>query len=163
MSSGSASLIVTDGSRRHDRSPEAESESVLQPEWSPRGDLYFVSDRSGWWNLYRARGEGDEPLCPRSAEFGAPQWGFGMRFYAFTGPDEIVCLYSEPGGTKLGRIDVNTGAIEQVHLLYTNLNNIQATRTRSLFSPGPQPGRAVSRSSSTRARRRLSRFKLITR
>ena len=29
-------------------------ESVFQPEWSPDGDLYFVSDRgSGWWNLYR--------------------------------------------------------------------------------------------------------------
>jgi dipeptidyl aminopeptidase/acylaminoacyl peptidase len=104
-----------------------ESESVLQPEWSPRGELYFVSDRSGWWNLYHAMGEGDEPLSPRSAEFGAPQWGFGMRFYAFTGPDEIVCLYSEPGGTKLGRIDVNTGVIEQVGLLYTSLNNVQAT------------------------------------
>jgi dipeptidyl aminopeptidase/acylaminoacyl peptidase len=112
-----------------------QSESVLQPEWSPRGDLYFVSDRSGWWNLYRARGEGDEPLCPRSAEFGAPQWGFGMRFYAFTGPDEIVCLYSEPGGTKLGRIDVDTRAIKQVELLYTSLNNIQAIgRKVALFA-----------------------------
>lgn len=28
-------------------------ESVFQPEWSPDGVLYFVSDRTGWWNLYR--------------------------------------------------------------------------------------------------------------
>ena len=112
-----------------------ESESVLQPEWSPRGELYFVSDRSGWWNLYRARGEGDEPLCPRSAEFGAPQWVFGMRFYAFTGPDELVCLYSEPGGTRLGRLDVSTGAMQQVELLYTSLSNLQATgRKVALFA-----------------------------
>jgi len=111
------------------------SESVLQPEWSPRGELYFISDRSGWWNLYRAKGEGDEPLCPRPAEFGAPQWVFGMRFYAFTGPDEIVCLYSEPGGTRLGRIDVNTGAMRQVELLYTSLNNVQAAgRKVALFA-----------------------------
>ena len=27
-------------------------ESVLQPLWSPDGRLHFVSDRSGWWNLY---------------------------------------------------------------------------------------------------------------
>ena len=112
-----------------------ESESVLQPEWSPRGELYFVSDRSGWWNLYRARGEGDEPLCARPAEFGAPQWMFGMRFYAFTGPNEIVCLYSEPGGTRLGRLDVNTGAMQQVELLYTSLNNVQATGSKvALFA-----------------------------
>jgi dipeptidyl aminopeptidase/acylaminoacyl peptidase len=102
-------------------------ESVLQPEWSPAGELYFLSDRSDWWNLYRARGEGDEPLCPRSAEFGAPQWVFGMRFYAFAGADEIVCLYSEHGGTKLGRIDINAREMQQVALLYTSLNNVQAS------------------------------------
>src|SRR5260370_17909047 len=102
------------------------SESVLQPEWSPLGDLFFVSDRSGWWNLYRARGEGDEGLCPRSAELGAPQGGFGMRFYAFTGPDEIVCLCAEPGGTRLGRIAPTTGAMRQVERLDTRLEGVQS-------------------------------------
>jgi dipeptidyl aminopeptidase/acylaminoacyl peptidase len=28
-------------------------ESIFQPGWSPDGDLYFVSDWTGWWNLYR--------------------------------------------------------------------------------------------------------------
>ena len=113
----------------------SDRESVLQPEWSPTGDLYFLSDRSDWWNLYRARGEGDEPLCRRSAEFGAPQWAFGMRFYAFAGPDEIVCLYSEPGGTKLGRIELPGGAMQQVGLLYTSLHNVQTSRGKvALFA-----------------------------
>jgi dipeptidyl aminopeptidase/acylaminoacyl peptidase len=113
------------------------SESVLQPEWSPTGELYFVSDRSGWWNLYRARGEGDEPLCPRSAEFGAPQWVFGMRFYAFSGAREIVCLYSEHGATRLGLIDVDrAGAIQPVELLYTGLNNVQASGRKAAFFAG---------------------------
>ena len=35
-------------------------ESVFQPEWGPDGRLYFVSDRDGWWNLYRAREPGAE-------------------------------------------------------------------------------------------------------
>jgi len=108
-------------------------ESVLQPEWSPLGELYFVSDRSGWWNIYHAGGEGAEPLCPRSAEFGAPQWVFAMRFYAFAGPREIVCLYSESGGTKLGRIDVDTRAMQPVDLRYTSLNNIQASGRKAAF------------------------------
>ena len=39
------------------------NESVFQPEWSPDGDLYFVSDRgSGWWNLYRAHDGAIEPI-----------------------------------------------------------------------------------------------------
>jgi dipeptidyl aminopeptidase/acylaminoacyl peptidase len=113
-----------------------ENESVLQPEWSPTGELYFVSDRSDWWNLYRVKGEGDEPVCRRAAEFGAPQWVFGMRFYAFAGPDEIVCLYSEPGGTKLGRIDLDAGAIGQVELLYTSLHNIQMSGRKAAFFAG---------------------------
>ena len=101
------------------------NESVLQPEWSPTGELYFVSDRNDWWNLYRARGEGDEPVCRRAAEFGAPQWVFGQRFYDFNGPDEIVCLFTETGGTKLGRLDLNTGKLRQIELLYSTLNNVQ--------------------------------------
>ncbi|MGH7888450.1 MAG: TolB family protein, partial [Candidatus Binatia bacterium] len=32
-----------------------EDESICQPEWSPDGTLHFVSDRTGWWNLYRWR------------------------------------------------------------------------------------------------------------
>ncbi|HXI95410.1 MAG TPA: prolyl oligopeptidase family serine peptidase [Candidatus Acidoferrum sp.] len=113
-----------------------DSESVLQPEWSPLGVLYFVSDRSGWWNLYQARGEGDEPLCPRPAEFGAPQWVFGMRFYAFTSADEMVCLYSEPGGAKLGLIDLRAGSMQQVELLYTGLHNVQANGRKAAFFAG---------------------------
>ena len=52
------------------------SESVFQPEWSPDGVLHFVSDRTGWWNLYRLKEGRVEALCPREAEFGLPQWVF---------------------------------------------------------------------------------------
>src|SRR5215510_8488226 len=50
------------------------SESVFQPKWSPRGVLHFVSDRSGWWNLYRWVDDRIESLTEIEAEFGAPQW-----------------------------------------------------------------------------------------
>ncbi|TMD96361.1 MAG: S9 family peptidase [Chloroflexi bacterium] len=106
-------------------------ESVLQPEWSPSGELYFISDRSDWWNLYRARGEGDEPVCPRAAEFAAPQWVFGQRWYAFSGEDEIVCLFSDNTGSKLGRIDLNTGKLDHVELFYSTLANVQVSGTRA--------------------------------
>ena len=45
-------------------------ESIFQPEWAPDGTLYFVSDRTGWWNLYRRGGDGDEAVAPMEAEFG---------------------------------------------------------------------------------------------
>ena len=37
-------------------------ESIFQPEWSPDGVLHFVSDRTGWWNLYRWTGDTAEAL-----------------------------------------------------------------------------------------------------
>jgi len=107
------------------------AESVLQPEWSPGGELYFVSDHNDWWNLYRSRGEGDEPVCRRSAEFGGPQWVFGLRYYDFSGPDEIVCIYGEKSGTKLGRIDLNTGRLQPIELLYSTLFNLQVSGRRA--------------------------------
>ena len=59
------------------------NESIFQPEWSPDGTLYFVSDRSGWWNLYRWRDGDTEAVLPKKAEFGQPQWVFGMATYGF--------------------------------------------------------------------------------
>ena len=58
-------------------------ESVVQPKWSPAGDLVFISDRSGWWNLYRERDGAVEALAPMEAEFARPQWRFGQCAYAF--------------------------------------------------------------------------------
>jgi dipeptidyl aminopeptidase/acylaminoacyl peptidase len=114
------------------------NESVLQPEWSPSGELYFVSDRNDWWNLYRARGEGDEPVCRRAAEFGAPQWAFGQRFYAFRGekPEEIVCIYSDAGGARLGRIDLDTGQLRHIELFYTTLGNVQVSGHKAAMYAG---------------------------
>jgi dipeptidyl aminopeptidase/acylaminoacyl peptidase len=99
-------------------------ESIFQPEWSPDGELYFISDRNDWWNIYRVRGEFDEPVCRREAEFGVPQWAFGMTRYGFVGSGEIVCLYSEAGSTKLGLLDTATGKLKQIQLLYTDLRGV---------------------------------------
>ena len=62
-----------------------ESEAIFQPEWSPDGaEIYFVSDRSGWGNLYACALDTLEtrPLIPMEAEFGYPQWVFGLSTYA---------------------------------------------------------------------------------
>src|SRR5919204_37 len=61
----------------------------------------------------------------RQAEFGGPQWVFGQRYYDFNGADEIVCLFTEPGGAKLGRLDLNTGRLTHIELLYTTLHNLR--------------------------------------
>jgi dipeptidyl aminopeptidase/acylaminoacyl peptidase len=94
--------LASDGSisnsRRVAGGPE---ESIFQPEWSPAGELHFVSDRTGWWNLYRWSGERFEPLAPMEAEFGSPQWVFGMSTYVFLDDGRIAAIVSKDGLDRL--------------------------------------------------------------
>jgi len=78
------------------------AESIAQPTWAPDGSLVFVSDRSGWWNLYRSR-HGEEPvaLAPMEAEFAGPQWVFGLSDYDIGGDGTIVASASALGQQRL--------------------------------------------------------------
>ena len=87
------------------------AESIFQPEWSPDGALYFVSDRTGWWNLYRWLGKEVEAIHPMAAEFGKPQWTFSMVSYAFVSPTRMAATYVQNGRWKLAMIDVYTKKI----------------------------------------------------
>src|SRR5215213_863502 len=98
--------LGADGSPENaERVAGGQAESIFQPEWSPEGTLHFVSDRTGWWNLYRWREGRVEPLCEKEAEFGLPQWVFGMSTYAFVSPGRIVCSYTERGSSHLAILD----------------------------------------------------------
>ncbi len=85
-------------------------ESITQPEWSPDGRLYFVSDRSGWWNLYRWSG-GPETECilAMEAEFARPQWVFGANCYGFVCPESAICAVNRGGVWGLLEVDLETG------------------------------------------------------
>ncbi len=99
-------------------------ESIFQPEWSPEGVLHFVSDRSGWWNLYRDQGGRIDPLCPDTAEFGSAQWGFRMSRYAFVGPRRLVCSYSRDGVTSLAQLDLDTLRLSPVATEFTEISSV---------------------------------------
>jgi dipeptidyl aminopeptidase/acylaminoacyl peptidase len=102
-----------------------EHESICQPEWSPGGVLHFVSDRSGWWNLYRFADGVVQPLCERAAEFGAPHWSFGGSMYGFRSDDEIVCTYIENGVSRLARLDTRDGALREIATPYHEIRELR--------------------------------------
>lgn len=79
-------------------------ESVCQPLFHPSGDIYFVSDRTDWWNLYRYHHGEVIPVAPMQAECAVPMWNFGMQTYAFVDEDTVVCLVNESGRMWLGLI-----------------------------------------------------------
>ena len=111
-------------------------ESIFQPEWSPDGVLHFVSDRSGWWNLYRFQHGQAEALCPLEAEFGQPQWVFGLSSYAFISAHEILCSFTKGGMDKLARLDTRDKALAPLPLTYTKYNEIHCGTDFAVFEAG---------------------------
>ena len=111
------------------------SESIFQPSWSPDGVLYFVSDRSNWWNIYRLRNGAVEVVCAKDVEFGTPQWVFGMSTYGFISAQEILCTYSENGDSKLARLHTQTGELTPINLPYTAIGrSFNVTPTYAVFA-----------------------------
>jgi dipeptidyl aminopeptidase/acylaminoacyl peptidase len=111
-------------------------ESIFQPKWSPDGVLYFVSDRSGWWNLYRWRNGRVESVCEMEAEFGVPQWLFRMSTYGFQSANRIISAFSERGTWRLGRINTDTGKLERIETSYTDISSLRVTPRQVVFCGG---------------------------
>lgn len=102
-------------------------ESICQPEWSPDNLLHFVSDRSGWWNLYRlgADRQRTEGLCPMQAEFASPHWTFGNSMYGFRSASEIICTYIDKGVSRLARLLPGSGKLEAIANPYEEIRELR--------------------------------------
>jgi dipeptidyl aminopeptidase/acylaminoacyl peptidase len=127
-------------------------ESIFQPQWSPDGVLHFVSDRTGWWNLFRHRDGRIERLCEMEAEFGKPQWVFGMSTYAFESAGRIICTYTSRGTWQLGSLDTRTHRLEPIETSYTDIAAVRARPGQAVFLAGSpsQAGSVISLDLGTR-------------
>jgi dipeptidyl aminopeptidase/acylaminoacyl peptidase len=108
-------------------------ESVFQPEFSPAGHLTFVSDRSGFWNLYQERDGRVVALCPFPADFGRPLWTLGMRTYAFLGEERLVCVRTQEGVDRLARLDLPGGRLEDLALPYADVRDVRSDGRSVVF------------------------------
>jgi dienelactone hydrolase len=127
-----------------------EGESIFQPGWSPDGTLYFVSDRTGWWNLYRL-GQQVEPVYPMDAEFGRPQWQFGTSTWAAADDQRLIVTYAQDGRWHLAVLDLSTGALDLIAPGLEPGDSVAANRTHAIVLAG-----------STTAPDRVARIELAT-
>ncbi|MEO5669595.1 MAG: S9 family peptidase [Ramlibacter sp.] len=104
------------------------TESLCQPVWSPAGELFVVSDRTGWWNLYRFRSGELDPVLGMPAEFGLPMWVFAQSLYGFTGPDDLVAVCIEGAVSRLLCIDLRSGAATPLASPFTEVRELRAGR-----------------------------------
>jgi dipeptidyl aminopeptidase/acylaminoacyl peptidase len=132
-----------------------ERESIFQPAWSPGGRLLFVSDRTGWWNLYeslRIRSTGtprdpgrDEHLLSMEAECGKAQWVFSQTTYTFIDAKRIAVTYVNDGRWKLGVLHIDTKTFTPVELPLEPLESVVALGETLYFAGGsPTEGGGIA-------------------
>jgi len=100
-------------------------ESVVQPEWAPDGTLYLISDRSGWWNLYRiVDGPRLEPIAATEAEFADPAWIFDRSSYGFLADGTILAVARRGGRDHLMHIEPGL-RLREVEVPFTELDGLR--------------------------------------
>jgi len=138
---GLAHLAVVAGRPHAGPGGTGDGESVVQPRWAADGTLWFASDRTGWWNLYRWTppppgawpGEGDvEPRVQSEAEMAVPQWVFGQSRYAFLGDGRVVFAYQRDGLDHLAVLGAD-GVPADLDVPYRAVASVQAQGDRVVF------------------------------
>ena len=76
------------------------------------------------------------PVAPREAEFGQPQWVFGMSTYAFAGADRLVCSFVSQGLSSLAVIDLASGRFTPLDLPFSDYSSVRAQGSRVVFRAG---------------------------
>jgi dipeptidyl aminopeptidase/acylaminoacyl peptidase len=121
-------------------------ESIFQPDWSPDGVLHFVSDRSGWWNLYRLADGRVEALAPMEEEVGSPQWVFGLSRYAFLPGGRVALVHGRGPLQRLGLLTPD-GAVTDLDLPFTSYSPPQlrtvGDRLACVAGSGTRPAAVV--------------------
>jgi dipeptidyl aminopeptidase/acylaminoacyl peptidase len=109
--------------------------SIFQPAWSPEGVLHYVSDESGFWNLFRLEEGGPRNLTPLSAEFAVPQWVFRQTTYAFAGQDgPIACSWIDLGVGGFGILE--HGGMKSIENGFSTFGYVVADGTDAYFVAG---------------------------
>ncbi len=111
-------------------------ESVVQPLWSPDGVLYFVSDRSNWWNIYRWKDDEVTPVYPMEAEYATPSWVFAQSNYAFESEHKVICSYTVNGEWHCALLHAETGQIEDIKIPYTQISHLKVSHSYAVFIGG---------------------------
>lgn len=125
------SLGAQGGLGEREKVAGGKGESIFQPAWSPAGALHFVSDRTGYWNLYRCDGSAS-PLHEREAEFGLPQWVFRMSTYGFADDGRILAAFCERGRWSLGLLDGH-GGLEPVPTPFSQIDAVTVRGSEAVF------------------------------
>ncbi len=99
--------------------------SAILQDWDAQGRLIYVSDESGWWNLYRHDGTEVTQLTNGEAEHGVPLWNFGVSTWAELSDGTIAAAFTADGNWYLQTIAPD-GEIDQLEEVFTSISDVHA-------------------------------------
>ncbi|KAF9149919.1 Dipeptidyl aminopeptidase, partial [Linnemannia schmuckeri] len=110
---------------------KTQEESINQPRFAADGTLYFINDKTGFWNLYSYKAGKEVELVlqePFQAEFQGSAWVFGARSYypLKSDPTKIAASYIKDGLSHLAVIDTKTKTLKDVPLDFQTTGNLDA-------------------------------------
>ncbi|MEL4894469.1 S9 family peptidase [Crocosphaera sp. Alani8] len=109
-------------------------ESINEPKWSPDGQLFYVSDQSGWANVYCYQSNlNNVPIFPFTAEFSYPHWVFGLCTYAFVSKEKVICTYTQDGRWYLGVLNIPDKQLSILELPYSNIGSLHSRGNQAVF------------------------------
>jgi dipeptidyl aminopeptidase/acylaminoacyl peptidase len=122
----STELCVSQDGADPQRVAGGPGESVVEPRWSDDGSLHFISDRTGWWNLYRWDPDAAsvEQLTALEAEIALPQWGLGGTRYALLDRGRIVFAQGRGGFDRLS-VRHSDGTVSDLELPFTVVRSLR--------------------------------------
>ena len=99
-------------------------ESILQPQFAPDGELHWVSDRDGYWNLYQFAGETMHAVTHERMDHGFPQWNFGMSSYGFKRDGSLLAVRFNQGCSELAHIGAD-GIVQSASRKFSQIEHLQ--------------------------------------
>ena len=117
-------------------------ESVVQPVWGDDLALWWLSDRTDFWSLYRRRPHGEvELVCDVGSDIGGPQWVFGQRRFALLADGRVALAYGRAGADRLAVLEPD-GSVRELDVPFSAFRCVNAQGTAIVCvagSPSTEP------------------------
>jgi len=118
--------------------------SCLSPEWGPHNELYFISDKSGWWNLWQADLAGKlRHVIEETSEWGFPLWQLGMRALSVLPDGQLLSVHGPVDARKIVRVNPQTLAMQNLASDLTDFKPSLSVSNAKAYAVGAS-GKVVS-------------------
>jgi len=118
--------------------------SCLSPEWGPNNALYFICDKSGWWNLWQVDLKGKlTHLIEEATEWGFPLWQLGMRALSVLPDGRVLSVHGAVDARKIVRVDPQTRAMQDLNSELTDFKPSLSVSSSKAYAVGAS-GKVVS-------------------